>query len=264
MCTFSFATNSRKRSCNPFQANSTTISTMPLPVLHLSHTSTSNNSAPPPYADHQWSSHLPNDQSPRTHAGSDLRISNPQVQLQRYLVEAIAHTIKADFKKLNASLTTKWQVRNRARNSILSQDEKTDLLYLSQTMKSMHTQLLASSSQDRAEVFGSVVKPSKALGIESGHALELIAGYADRPYRGRRKLFHPSSTSRHGNCKYVCDHCASLHARTDVKCGGYNMLDVSYRIIRKRLQYPLNRMNTKSALESLALLIHLVLPDDAT
>ena len=102
------------------------------------------------------------------------------------------------------------------------------------------------------------MKPGKTLQIEPSHALEMIAGYTDRQLRGFRNLFHIISTWSDGNCRYLCDNCARLGARTDIKYGGYSMLDFRHCVIKKRLQHLLNRENTKRALESLALLILLV------
>jgi hypothetical protein len=120
-----------------------------------------------------------------------------------------------------------WQVSSHRNFTIMSNPEKAELLRMCQIINPMRRQLLASSSNDRTMILHEILEPASKMQVEPSYALDLIASYAN--------------------------HECSIWKR--------------HRTIIEQLKRQKNwdaASELRKTLESLALLICLVAPDEAT
>jgi hypothetical protein len=182
--------------------------------------------APPAYTPVAYSSEV-DPQALVTDSEKAVQIARAGVRLQRYFVEIIAYMIKTDFKKLNAAIPMEWQISSNRSFTIMSNPEKAELLRMCQVIDPMCRQLLASSSNDRTMVLHEILEPASKMQVEPGYALDLIASYANHKcsiWKRNRTIVEQLKRQKNGD------------AASDLR----------------------------KTLESLALLICLVAPDEAT
>jgi hypothetical protein len=139
-------------------------------------TVSSMNDSPPPYSARSPSPSL----SPNPVA------QNPLVQLRRYLIEIIGFTFDADFSLLNQALGQTASVTPTSpTNSILTPNERVELLDLVTLIKELNTKIsdadtqwLTVRSSDREAVADAVIRPALYLGLPASYILELVSTYA--------------------------------------------------------------------------------------
>jgi hypothetical protein len=139
--------------------------------------------APPPYTPDL--SLLPNS----THLTIEhVEAAHNATRLQRYLLEIIAYSLRADISKLVKAVPFQWPTYDGFRPSLLQNKEQAYLLRLSHTIAYMYRQVATSTLEDCRTILLEVVGPSRTLKIEPGVTLALMAAYAnDHPKSFRQK-----------------------------------------------------------------------------
>ena len=108
------------------------------------------------------------------------------MQLRRYIVEIVGFTFDADYSLLNQALgQTALTTSTPPTNSILTPDERAELLglvtliqELNEKISAAGTQWLTVRSADREAVADAVIRPALYLGLPVSYALELVSTYA--------------------------------------------------------------------------------------
>jgi hypothetical protein len=132
------------------------------------------------------------------------RTARAKVRLQRYLIEIAAYTIKADFEKLNIAIPMEWQISSNKKATIMLNGEKARLLRISEVIIPMRRQLLISSTKDRALILHEILEPAGELQIEPSYALDLISSYVDhqcspKPWKRRRTIIEQLKRRKDGD-----------------------------------------------------------------
>ncbi|KAF2787872.1 hypothetical protein K505DRAFT_329364 [Melanomma pulvis-pyrius CBS 109.77] len=112
---------------------------------------------------------------------------DPVIQFRRYLLEIMAFTFQADFALLDCALdqhTLSTSASISTTNSILTEDERFELLRLARTIKDLYGktrgyQWLNTLDSDRSAVTDAIAKPAVILSLDGSYILQLISTYAD-------------------------------------------------------------------------------------
>lgn len=110
---------------------------------------------------------------------------DPVTQLGRYLIEIVAFTFNSDYALLNQALGQPTFANFvPTKNSILTEDERVELLRLALISKELYGkhrghQFLTTRDSDRRALADGIIKPAIVLDLAASYILELISTYAN-------------------------------------------------------------------------------------